>query len=276
MVRKKIELLATILVFIIFGICVNVYALDEVILKNGSKLKGEIIGADNVHIMLEDIDKKAIYTIEYSDILRVDVPKPQVMILADNHFFFEDYETAYKEYLEVMARFGPVSWGAKANLRAAECLMKMNQKDRALKMYEDFIDKYPAAANIDYFKKELGDIFFKDGNWADAARLYKEVAFSKVSSELKGEAFYKLADAYFNEGNYEKALVNYLQVVVLYFKEESAVQAKYKSALCYEKLNDAKRALRTYKEFIEQYPQNANVSKAENRIRILSKKENTS
>jgi TolA-binding protein len=276
MVRKKRGLLLIVFVFVLLGICTSAYALDEVILKNGSKLQGKIIGADTARIMLEDADKKAIYTIDYNDILRVDVPKPQVMILADNHFFFEDYETAYKEYLEVMAQFGPVSWGAKANLRAAECLMKMNQKDRALKMYEDFIDKYPAAANIDYFKKELGDIFFKDGNWAEAARLYKEVAFSKDSIELKGEAFYKLADAYFNEGNYEKALVNYLQVVVLYFKEESALQAKYKSALCYEELNDIKRALRTYKEFIEQYPQSTNAGKAENKIKMLSKKENAS
>jgi TolA-binding protein len=251
----------------------NAFALDEILLKNGSKISGEIIAADTKQLMLELSGKKVIYTVNYEDILRIESPKPQAMILADNHFFFEDYETAYKEYLEVMAQFGPLSWGAKANLKAAECQMKLGKKDRALKMYKNFIEKYPQAANIDYFKKDLGDIFFKDRNWDEAAKLYYQVASSISNDDLKPEAYYKLAESYFNKGEYEEALIGYLYVIVLYFQDAKLTEiSKYKSALCYEKLANNKKALETYKEFVAEWSESKNKQKAEEKIRELSKK----
>ncbi len=274
---KRIKFMLSLLfIFLIFQASAdNAFSRDEIILKNGSKISGRIIAADTRQLMLELSNKKAIYTVSYKDILRIKSPKPEVMLLADNHFFLEDYETAYREYLEVMAKFGPLSWGAKANLKAAECLMKLGEKDRALKMYESFINKYPQAANIDFFKKDLGDIFFRDKDWQEAAKLYNQVALSASDNNLKPEAFYKLAEANFNEGKYEKALVNYLQVVVLYFKDvKFAEAAKFKSALCYEKVEDNKRALESYREFVAEWPKSESKKGAEDKINELSKKEN--
>ena len=270
--------------FIIFFILISlitlvsvdeVFGLDEIILKNGNKISGKIIAADISQLMIELVGKKAIYTVNYKDILRIESPKPNVMVLADNHFFFEDYEVAYREYLEVMAQFGPLSWGAKANLKAAECLMKLGQRDRALKMYKNFIEKYPQAVNIDYFKNDLGDIFFRDKNWKEAAKLYDQVSFSDSDNNLKPEAYYKLGESYFNEGEYEKALVGYLHVVILHFKNMELTEAsKYKSALCYEKLNDNAKALEAYKEFVVEWSESKSKKKAEEKIKELSKKEN--
>ncbi|MCK4518677.1 MAG: tetratricopeptide repeat protein [Candidatus Omnitrophica bacterium] len=247
------------------------FALDKVILKSGKVIKGDIIGADDKEALIQSPDKKVIFTVLYKDIKEVNFPKPQLMLLADNNYFLGSYEKAYKEYLEVMGKYGPLSWGAQAYLKAANCLIELGQVEKAVRMQEEFIKKYPSAGNISDFKLNLANLFFKDGKQDKAIKIYEELASSGGDAQ-PGEINFKLGEIYFGEGSFEKSLISYLRVIVLYHQVKWAREAKFKSGLCYEKLGDDLRALKTYREFIKEFPQGEFSAESKEKINSLKKR----
>ncbi|MCK5305884.1 MAG: tetratricopeptide repeat protein [Candidatus Omnitrophica bacterium] len=256
-------------IIILKGTCA--FALDEVILKSGKVIKGEILGADDKEVLIQSPDKKVTFTIVYTDIKKVNSPKPQLLLLADSDFFMGNYEQAYKKYLEVMGKYGPLSWGARAHLKAANCLIELGQVEKAVRMQEEFIKKYPSAGNVSNFKLNLANIFFKDGRRDKAIKIYEDLAASG-GDDLLGEINFKLGEIYFGEGEFEKSLISYLRVVVLYHQVKWARKAKFKSGLCYEKLGDNLRALKTYEEFIKEFPQGDFSAESKEKINSLKKR----
>lgn len=66
----------------------------------------------------------------------------------------------------------------------------------AIARYQELVTKYPAFANIDGAAYTLGTLYFSDGKYADAAKMF-ELVTTKPDSHYRGEAYFRLGDARF-------------------------------------------------------------------------------
>lgn len=247
---------------------------DEIILKNGKRLLGTIVDADEGSLRLESADKKVTFTVSKEEIERIEAPKPHVMTLADNDFFFGNYQAAYDKYLKIIDTYGGFGWGQTAYLRAAACLYNMGEVRKSILMHENFIDTYPEADNINEVKLSLAEIYIEKKQWPDAIEVYNELSATDDDA-YKAEVYFRLGEAHLASGDYEQALESFLRVVVLYHDQSQwVIEAKYRSAECFERLGMQERARKTYKELIDEFPESDFAPKAKIKLEQLQNKEN--
>lgn len=269
---KRFLLIYLFLISVIIIIDFPAFASDEIILKNKKVIRGTILKSDKSGICIELPDTKAILTIATKDIFKVNSPKPDLLIFTDNYFLLGDYTQAYKAYLNLIEKYGGFSWGEEAYFKATRCLAKTGQTSKAIELCKEFIEGYPKAENINKFKLNLANIFFKEKNYSKAINLYIELTMSEDESK-HAEIYYKLGESYFAQDEFEKALISFLKIDVFYYQATDwVVKAKFRSAECYEKLDEDLRAIKTYEEIVGEFPVSEFASKSKSKLENLKER----
>lgn len=251
--RKTSLILFTGILILFVAIATLSLAQEEVVLKNGEVITGNIVKSDNKGITIE-IEGKATLAIPKEKILEVKVQKPELFKMAQEYYNKGEYGLAVDAYKAVAQKYGGYSWGQEANIMTAQCLIKMNNYSEAAKWYQMFLENFPQAELAPQAILDLADIYFMEKDYPRAMQMYEKLVKDR-EGESVAQGYYGMGNCYFQQRKFEEALVCYLKIVVLCYEFQHRVaEALLKSAQCYQALGDNKRMIETYKEVIKKFP----------------------
>ncbi len=163
------------------------------------------------------------------------------------YFAEEDYEKAI-QYLEEGLK--GISFLGKniqndMNCYLAESYFQLENYDKAIKIYDKLIAKYPKE-KMYYFLK--GEAYQAKKDTKQAVKVYL-----KGWKKTKNPDFLsKVCDSYIASKNYKKAL-QYAEDGAA-ASEDSTMEFMFKKIIIYEKLGDYQSACSAAKEYVDQYP----------------------
>ena len=155
-----------------------------------------------------------------------------------------------------------------------EAYIGMGNASVALNNLDAAKNEFDAAISInpsnDAAKIGLGKVAFGSGNYAEAQRLFSQVASSNTTG-LGAEAQYNLGKLQHDQGEFANAIEEYAKVKVLYeaFDEWVSV-ALYGTAECQIRLGNQGEALNTLNSIIQTYPGTDSAIKAQALVDTLN------
>jgi tetratricopeptide (TPR) repeat protein len=139
-----------------------------------------------------------------------------------------------------------------AAAREAATIYELNgSPDKAVRMLSIIYDIAPTQAEKMEGRYLQGQIYYKQGNFKDAADAFEEVI--KLECDWQNPAAYWALQSLLLLNNYEKALATAKELV----KDKDnkfASAGQYYLAFCQEKLGNPEEALQAYESFIKLYP----------------------
>lgn len=154
-------------------------------------------------------------------------------------------------YLKYANKYKFVGWDIYCKYKAAECLDKIDQTDKAIAVLEPIKGtKVRNPLKKPHYQRAmavLAKLYTKKGENDKAAELIPELIKAK-DGEIAGRALVVQGDMLSGQGKDKDAVLSYLQTVLLFPKTNgSRAEALYKTVITMNKMKDSGRA----KKFIE-------------------------
>jgi TolA-binding protein len=122
---------------------------------------------------------------------------------------------------------------------------------RAIKLYKQILDEYPAFSRADDATYYLGLALWDSGQREVAAEAFARLVKAGPESEWVPDAYLMLGEHYFESNNAYNALVAYMKAAA-YRDGPKYPFAMYKLAWCYRNVGDFGKAIDTMKAALEQ------------------------
>ena len=139
----------------------------------------------------------------------------------------------------------------------------------AIKMHEDYLQKYPDGNFVPQAKKRIEELAFEDAKTKDTINAYKEFTTEYPDSNLVITAKNIIETGYFENARLKGTVKAYKEYVELYPDGSHLGEAR----LIIDKLTfepyDEKGSVRSLKKFIKKYPDNRHVNEAKQKIILL-------
>ncbi|WP_196891973.1 tetratricopeptide repeat protein [Aureivirga marina] len=153
--------------------------------------------------------------------------------------------TAAKHIFEELEEKFDNSTDYKANCAyyIANCAIRLKESN-ANELMNEFVTKYPTSAKRNEAFVNVGEYYFKTGNYARALTWYEKASKKNISTETD-DFIFKLGYAYFKVNQLEKANDQFVQLLD---SKQYGAKAKYYYAYISYKLEDYDKAERYFEE----------------------------
>ncbi len=129
-------------------------------------------------------------------------------------------------------------------------LMQEGKFDEAIKVFEEFLSRFPNNSNVEWSLLYLGEMHYKLGDYRNARRYYAEVLNRFPRSRNAEQALYSVAWSYFKEGEYKEAAKQFEKFLSIYSTGKRALDARLRLADCYFMMKNYKQAESNYLSFV--------------------------
>ncbi|MGC8844088.1 MAG: tetratricopeptide repeat protein, partial [bacterium] len=224
------------------------------------------------------------------------------MNIAWRYVMKKDYEKAGEAFKKVADDYPNSEYAPEALLRAGDMLSRAGKTDEAIKVYQEFSQRYPndprvssvpqnimfmtwAYANRGDYEKagqffltvaklypqteqgreallRAGDMYSKAGKHEDAIKAYQEFVDKYPNDPQVPSALMNIAWRYSDKKDYAKSAETFRKVADKYPNSEVAKEALLRAGDMYSKAGKHEDAIKAYQEFAQKYPDDEQVSKA--------------
>jgi TolA-binding protein len=166
------------------------------------------------------------------------------------------YEAAAQQFIEFATNHPRDSRAPLALEEAADCLALSGDEAKAIQVLETLIETYPESADLCRAKVRLGRLYFNQNRYADADRIYGEVAAVMTDCPLYPDALLGKGEALIPLKKFSSAADLFATIVRDHLDNRVAPRAFYNLAFCQRRLDKPADALATYARLIETFPKN--------------------
>jgi tetratricopeptide (TPR) repeat protein len=164
------------------------------------------------------------------------------------------FEAAAQQYLK-FARENPTDRRAPAALvKAAECLTRTGEPERAVTVLEAVADTYPNDADLCDVKIRLGRLYLKVTRFQAADRAFSDVVLTMPDCPRVADAMLGKGEALMALNNYDGAAEVFSSLVQNFLESPAAPRASFHLAHCQRKLGRDAQALNTYQRVVTDFP----------------------
>ncbi len=129
-------------------------------------------------------------------------------------------------------------------------LMQEGKYSEAVKVFEEYISKFPNDSNVEPALLYLGEIYYKISDYKNARRYYGEVLKRSSKSSNLEQTLYSIAWSYFKEGNYSESAKRFEEFLNKYSTGKRALDARLRLADSYFMLKNHKLAELHYLSYV--------------------------
>ncbi|MBI5683337.1 MAG: tetratricopeptide repeat protein [Deltaproteobacteria bacterium] len=220
-----------------------------------------------------------------------DDPATHAYQKADELLSKGQYAKAIKAYKNIAEKYQESILGPQAQYKIGQIYhLYMNNDIEAIKSYKTLILMYPGSPEITPARKDMAEIYLRQGNYQKAISEYQwlvknsqgrereqfhyeiamcylkmsdatqarielqELLKSEPSYDIVKKILYQIASTFYIEGKFNNAINIYNEIIINYPEDELAIEAKFGKAVNLEELNNLKDALMVYKDILDKYP----------------------
>lgn len=129
-------------------------------------------------------------------------------------------------------------------------LMQEGKYREAIKVFEEYVSKFPNDLNVESALLYLGEMCYKIGDYRNARRYYGEVLKRSSKSSNSEQALYSIAWSYFKEGNYSESAKRFEEFLSRYSTGKRALDSRLRLADSYFMLKNYKLAESYYLSYV--------------------------
>ncbi len=168
-----------------------------------------------------------------------------------NIFLDMDNADGYFEYVNSLDSYTKVSASERDSLSytAAENVYMKNDCDKAVNMFNNYLEKFPAGGFILNTHYYMADCYYRNNNFDKALPLF-EYVINKPKNTFTEEALVHAAEIYYINNEYEKALKHYQSLEKIAELNKNVSLAKKGRLRCHFKLKDYQQTLNTANELL--------------------------
>lgn len=158
-----------------------------------------------------------------------------------------------------------------SRIRAIEERLDILNKQGAPGAKVSFME--PAAATSIATEATLyqkGLSLVRDGNYTQAATVFREFLQKYPKSSFDGNAQYWLAECYYAQKDYQRAIKEYQNTISTYPKLDKIASAKLKQALAFSDLGMNNEATLFLQKLVKDHPGTPEAQKAQDRLKVLA------
>lgn len=147
-------------------------------------------------------------------------------------------------------------WPARAQLRMARLHRNhLDNPERSMTLYEEYLDRYPEADNYPNVLLELAGLYQQEGQSDRAASTYRRLIDSFPKTSPVPESYYNLSQIYLDQKRYEAA-VNVLDRLLNEYPESTLADgALFRMGQAYGRWDKPEAQLETYRRLLEEHPE---------------------
>lgn len=209
--------------------CTAVQAQDAIMLANGQRREGKILGVSNNTISIQA--GRAEVKLPLSQIRSVEMAEPPEIAAAAAAQSSGDAAKALQILKPVAENFRglPTAWARQASATLGDLYLQTNQMPQAEAAFNAFQQAYPDAKNLAALG--LAQLAVAKEEYAEAKPLLEPIVAEALNRKYAendegfafGRALYLMGRIQEAEGNYTNALSNYLTTVTIYYQDPNAV-----------------------------------------------------
>jgi TolA-binding protein len=140
---------------------------------------------------------------------------------------------------------------------------------KAVELYQELLTKYPKSSSAPFAQYQLANSYIELNQYDKAITAYQDFISRYAGNEtLLPLVYLRLGYAHFIQGNTQAALADFDQVIKNP-KAWNKDQATYESGRVYEKLSDKTAAIGKYNDLIKEFPKSPWGREAQNRLKAL-------
>lgn len=228
--------------------------------------------------------------------LKANLPPHERLAFAMELFDKGDYFDAKNQFKIITLSHSGHAIADKAQFYLAECHYNLKEYILSASEYERLIKVYPNSEYVDDAKLKIGMSYYMlspkyslDQEYTiKAIKEFQEFLEDYPTSDLfpRVEAMlaetrdklahklYAAADQYRKIGAYQSGVIYFTMVLERYYDSKYAPMAQYYLGECYIKMEKNEEALEAFRAFLERYPGHDYASRAQARIKDLTKTSN--
>lgn len=206
-----------------------VFAADVLVLKNGQRREGEIVGVTGKNVSMRI--GPATSAIPLADVASMEVETPEAFKSASAAMQEGNAARALVEIRPVIDKYRglPIYWAKQAFAIQGDALIALGQLDEAQKVFDAFTSAYPEGDALASISSARLDIARKD--FASAKSKVEPVTATasgiilptRAQSAQLGRAFLLLGQIHEEAGDSSAALEAYLKTVTVFYADSAAV-----------------------------------------------------
>ena len=179
--------------------------------------------------------------------------------IAETHFLLEKYPEAAEYFTRLLKQDSPLIDRVDAQFKLIRCLANSERHDETISQAQDFLARYPQAAQQPEVRFHLALALKQIGRNNESLNqvlaLLREQS-AKARSQPEAWAYWQqrtgnlIANQLYREGDYTRALDIYLSLVQLDRSPAWQLPVWYQVGMTYEKLWQPQKAVETYQQII--------------------------
>jgi tetratricopeptide (TPR) repeat protein len=247
----------------ILAVTFAVTARADVITTRGIIHTGQVVKVVGNSVQIKVGENE--FTTLLSDIVRVEIPKPEALEKSLTAFRAGKNQDALAGYKGLVERYGglPLPWAEEAIIKLGDVQVVLKDYIGAKRTFDSFKVLYPKSPYVAVLDAKQARILFEQKQ-PDQARtliqgvlepLLKREYLSESQEAGVAEGLILLGDCQAAAGNTDDALDSYLKVVTLFdVSDDRTAEAKYKAGKLLEQKKNWRRAKQIYTDLLRDYP----------------------
>lgn len=173
--------------------------------------------------------------------------------IANSFYKEKKYDLAAQNYLIIMQKFPASSVIYSAYFWYASSLIRQNLLEQAIKTLKQIVIQFPDGGQNDYVYYTLAGVYYKKGDYYNAA-LYYETTYKKYpNSPIADNAIFWCGESLFWVKNYKGAIEKYQKVLSISTAVSLYPSAQYRMAYAFYLMGAYNRAQHALAVFIKTY-----------------------
>ncbi len=171
-----------------------------------------------------------------------------LMLIGKCFYYRRDFKKAMRKFDEILTNYPESDFVPETRLLKARTFIGLEEFDTAEQQLRTIAGDEDVPKEVrEGAKFELGRLYFKKGNYEQAAENFASSAKSADDKLIKSMAQYKLGDCLIRLERYEEASPVLRRAVKIAPNEDFLSQAQFRLGQSYSLSNDYDRAIRTFK-----------------------------
>jgi tetratricopeptide (TPR) repeat protein len=167
-----------------------------------------------------------------------------------------EYSSALDRYNKITQEYDRAkSWANRAHLRMARIYRNnLNQPDEAIEHYRAFLERSdgPLMTGV---RLELARLFRDQGNYTEAARIYRTIIDQASSDQTVEEGYYYLGEVYLDAEEYQKSIDTFQTFLDRFSNGDLADGALFNLGEAYGQLDRTEEQFSVYSRLLNSYPE---------------------
>jgi TolA-binding protein len=164
------------------------------------------------------------------------------------------YDEAIKVFNEFLSKFPNDKNSHWAIFYLGELHYKIGDYKNARGYYLELLNRFPNSPNIEGAIYSIAWTYFKEGNYNESAKQFEKFLSKYPTGKRALDARLRLADSYFMMKNYKSAEANYLSFVRLFENQDGADYAYFQLSQIYLRQRQLMRSIEMLNLLLKKFP----------------------